>query len=207
MDAIAGDPASPDSLHRYLYVNENPVNLTDPSGNDSLGEVIDAASIYVQNVFSSARAAFATGGTAIGIFFNGIGAFAQNTARQIIQIFTRINSEVLSEEIQEDVEITVGQSTRFFDFYVRAKDGVNTLLIEAKYSLPKGGAALARMAGQVRNALESARAAQVVVWSLKEPTVRQVTTVLNTIGAESNNVQFVHGVDGLYQYLEFYFRI
>jgi hypothetical protein len=63
------------------------------------------------------------------------------------------------------------------------------------------------MAGQVRNALESARAAQVVVWSLKEPTVRQVTTVLNTIGAESNNVQFVHGVDGLYQYLEFYFRI
>ena len=32
MDILPGDPQSPQSLHRYLYVNADPVNNIDPSG-------------------------------------------------------------------------------------------------------------------------------------------------------------------------------
>lgn len=44
---------------------------------------------------------------------------------------------------------------------------------------------------------------QVVVWTLKEPTMAQVRLVL----AQTNNaqIQFVHGVEGLYNWTRLYF--
>src|SRR5690242_1900224 len=155
MDTFEGDPESPISLHKYLYAMDDAVNRRDPTGHESLGELIEAASIYVQNVGTAARTAFAAGGTAVGLFFNAIGQYTQSVGRQIIQIFTTINSEVVYDEFEEDVPVIVQNSRRVIDFYVRAKDGINNLLIEAKYSLPNGGAALSRLVGQVTNAVGS----------------------------------------------------
>ena len=107
----------------------------------------------------------------------------------------------------EDVPVVIQNSRRVIDFYVRAKDGVSNLLIEAKYSLPNGGAALSRLVGQVSNAVASGKANQVVVWTLKSPTVQQVQNVYNALGSLATQVQFVDGVEGLYKYLEFYFGI
>ena len=59
MDSIDGDPESPITLHKYLYGNADPVNVTDPSGHEGdLGSVmvsiaisssLDAISSFVLN--------------------------------------------------------------------------------------------------------------------------------------------------------------
>ncbi len=36
-DTIVPNPADPQSLNRYAYVNNNPVRYTDPSGHDEFG--------------------------------------------------------------------------------------------------------------------------------------------------------------------------
>jgi hypothetical protein len=75
-----------------------------------------------------------------------------------------------------------------------------------KYSLPTGGNALARLAGQVNNSIQSGLANQVVVWSLRQPSLTQVRAVVNALGAQASQVQFVDGVQGLFQYLQLYYR-
>ena len=39
MDTYEGAPGDPLSLHKYLYAHNNPVNMTDPSGHFSMGEI------------------------------------------------------------------------------------------------------------------------------------------------------------------------
>lgn len=44
-DPIEGDIFEPVSLHRYLYANTNPVDMRDPSGKDTLPEILAASAI------------------------------------------------------------------------------------------------------------------------------------------------------------------
>jgi hypothetical protein len=108
--------------------------------------------------------------------------------------------------VAEDVPIVVENSLRVIDFFVRAKDGVSNLLIEAKYSLPRG-AALERLSGQLRNALASGRANQVVVWTLRSPGIQQVQNAYTALGDIATKVQFVDGVEGLWKFLSFYYGV
>ena len=80
------------------------------------------------------------------------------------------------------------------------------MLIEAKYSLPRGGEALARLGRQAANGLQSGKAQDFVVWTLKQASTSQVKVVLDELGEYATRVQFVEGVEGLYRFLEFYFR-
>ncbi len=45
-DPFLGSPEQPISLHRYLYANGNPVNLTDPSGLETLTNVLTSILIF-----------------------------------------------------------------------------------------------------------------------------------------------------------------
>jgi hypothetical protein len=45
MDTFAGRNRDPYSLHKYLYVHANPVNLVDPSGQSSLIEQVEVGAI------------------------------------------------------------------------------------------------------------------------------------------------------------------
>ncbi len=45
MDAYEGGAQSPASLHKYLYAGADPMNLLDPSGNISLGEIATSFSV------------------------------------------------------------------------------------------------------------------------------------------------------------------
>ena len=47
MDSYEGNPADPLSLHKYLYAQADPVNNTDPSGNESLIGISIASTISV----------------------------------------------------------------------------------------------------------------------------------------------------------------
>ena len=44
MDTDEGDDQEPLSLHKYLYARANPLNRFDPSGNDDIGDTLDAMS-------------------------------------------------------------------------------------------------------------------------------------------------------------------
>lgn len=61
-----------------------------------------------------------------------------------------------------------------------------------------------RLVGQV-NAATASNQGQVVVWTLKEPTQAQVRLVTTQIG--NSQVQFVHGVEGLYNWIRLYFGV
>ena len=45
MDTYEGDTEDPLSLHKYLYAQDNPVDGSDPSGNDDIGDVLGAMDI------------------------------------------------------------------------------------------------------------------------------------------------------------------
>ncbi len=45
MDTYEGSPQDPQSLHKYLYCSDNPVNYHDPSGHQDLAEVMTAVAI------------------------------------------------------------------------------------------------------------------------------------------------------------------
>jgi RHS repeat-associated protein len=54
MDTFEGDPQSPQSLHKYLYVSDDPINRRDQSGNigiDELAVGLAVASIAVNTAF------------------------------------------------------------------------------------------------------------------------------------------------------------
>ncbi len=41
MDSFAGSPQDPQSLHKYLYAHNNPVNGVDPSGQEFIGSIVN----------------------------------------------------------------------------------------------------------------------------------------------------------------------
>jgi len=49
-DPVAGDPANPDSLNPYLYVDDDPVNFTDPNGRDAKTCVAAILAAFFLNV-------------------------------------------------------------------------------------------------------------------------------------------------------------
>jgi len=66
-DTFPGDPESPLSLHKYLYVSADPVNRIDPSGNESLTDLVlttalesvlgpfESLTRFVSDIFTKAR--------------------------------------------------------------------------------------------------------------------------------------------------------
>jgi hypothetical protein len=63
-----------------------------------------------------------------------------------------------------------------------------------------------RLVAQLNTAV-SANQGQVVLWTYKLPTTGEVQLVHQQLGAQASRVQFVNGVDGLYRWIEFYFRV
>jgi len=78
---VAGSLGNPDSLNRYLYASDDPVNLVDPSGRDATtcilslaGSIVGALASIVGVVASAAGLAAATGVALVGAIFGFVGA-------------------------------------------------------------------------------------------------------------------------------------
>jgi hypothetical protein len=87
-----------------------------------------------------------------------------------------------------------------------ARYGERIAQIEVKFGLPfREGPALTRLLGQVEAAAAHGQG-QIVLWTLRAPATSQVNLVTQKLGdATASRVQFVHGIDGLFQWARLYF--
>src|SRR5690348_1311518 len=69
MDTFEGDQENPQSLHKYAYAADNPVNRIDPSGHDDIGDVLAVMNVnsllfaQISPVTSTAATATGASGT------------------------------------------------------------------------------------------------------------------------------------------------
>jgi len=194
MDSYEGNIYDPITLHKYLYANADGINKIDPSGNISISAELQGlavrASLFISSVGAGIQRAFQSG--TIGNFWRALGEKSERFAEAVL---------ALKPGLIVDRNIPV--ANRFIDFFVRLGD--RTAFIEVKYSLPSRlGPSMDRLVGQV-NAATASNQGQVVVWTLKEPTQAQVRLVTTQIG--NSQVQFVHGVEGLYNWIRLYFGV
>jgi RHS repeat-associated protein len=203
VDPLNGRPFEPLTLHKYLYANADPANRIDPTGLESLINQVNTMAFETQlasrAIFAQLRATFARGaatggpiGAAIGKLFYDLGKVAERAAGQILSLHPRVI-----------IDTGVRFGNRVLDFVARVGDDV--AIIESKYSLPIAeGESLTRLVGQVNQAVSSG-AGQVVLWSLKDPTMAQLRLTFQALGATAQRVQFVSGVEGLFRWMQLYF--
>lgn len=201
MDPWSGFIFEPPTLHRYLYGAEDPVNKVDPTGLDfqlpsTLAALSGAVTVALANFGARLAPAFSQGGPVLGQFFQSIGRYAQVTGFQILQYYQRLRPglEIVPEKLAR---------TRVIDSFLRLGD--KAAWLEMKYGLPwKWGEALSRMADQARQALATGEG-EVIVWSLREPVVRQLNLAREALGSDAGRVRFIHGVQGLWTWMVEFF--
>jgi RHS repeat-associated protein len=205
MDTWEGHGEEPISLHKYTYIGNSPVNRRDPSGRDfDLGSTLSAlqtqATLFVQNTATRFAVAFAAGGTALGTFYNELGAVAENIATAVAELLQAANPEVI-QSIEQDVqELEEGGGQRFIDLAIRTSDKIKDILIEVKYAIPTEGEALTRLIGQVNAALNSGN--EVIVWALKSPTAAELENLAEELGESASRIQVLSGPENLYNYIQ-----
>ena len=201
-DSLAGKTFDPASLHRYTYVANNSVNAIDPSGHEfnlvgTLTAISISARLFVSYVGALVGSAKLISARAGGQAFNQIGAAAEQFALRVLELAQRVNPQVF---FQRNIE----RNGRYLDFFVR--NGQKAVDLEVKYKLPdKAGDALNRLISQAQSSVAAGQA-QTVVWTLKEPSIKELQLVTSQLGSTANSVQFVNGVNGLFDYLQFYLQ-
>lgn len=200
MDSYAGDPHSPHSLHRYLYVGADPVNRLDPTGEqETLGELATAIDIYLSNVSFFLYRAFALGGSAVGLAWQALGADAQDAAENVLAA-AETEAPGIIQNIETDVEVVEsGGGTRVIDFAVRVGQSLKEFLLEVKYSLPTSADGLERVAGQIDGALQENP--NVVLWTLRPYTFQELQLLAQALGENYYKIEVLTGVDQLYDYI------
>jgi RHS repeat-associated protein len=199
-------PQVPSTLNRYPYTRNNPVNRVDPRGTQDLGEELAALDIeaelatleessvaFVESVPDLIAEAFDS--DAIGVFWQELGATTEGFAGDTVGLFEEAGIEV--------AETNVSVGGRIIDFVVKTPEGVKDLLMEVKYSLPtRAGGPLSRLAAQMTEMVANGGGRQAVVWTLRQPAAGALATVEEAVGsAVFNQVTFVHGVEGLAEFL------
>src|SRR5229473_7436980 len=69
-DPVAGDPSDPQTLNRYSYVRNNPVNLTDPSGMFTCGPAICPPGPPGDGIYPGDTSGWANAGSIPGSQYN-----------------------------------------------------------------------------------------------------------------------------------------
>jgi RHS repeat-associated protein len=197
MDDYEGNNRNAESLHKYLYVQNEPIGNVDSSGRfATLSELMTASAMIIKNYSLRIGPAIAAGGATIGRLWNALGDYAESLAMDVMSLF---RSGVIVRGIE------MGKSVIDFSFRI----GTRIANIEVKWSLPSSeGGSLTRLVNQANNMVAyGASNAQAVIWSVREPTARAIDTVSQALGANMDKIQFVNGVEGLYKWIEFYFKV
>lgn len=194
MDTFDGDPDSPLSLHKYLYVQNDPIDHVDRSGkqiDDVLAAIAISATLFISSVPQLLSDAFEEGGSAVGALFNDFGEVAENYAAQVLL--------AAQDEIGE-IEVLPQQNLggRVIDFVARNTETAKQMFIEVKYGFPSTDDAMSRLVAQIQAASQAAQdggGGRVVLWTLQSLSTPQIETLESQL--QSTGVQIVSGVEAL----------
>lgn len=198
MDGFEGMNEDPLSLHKFLYCNNEPVLLSDPSGHGSLFE--KSITLGIQTIIRARLAiglGFAVGARQGGQALRALGIAVERTVAGLLKAG--------GATVDAGIKVFGPGGSRVIDFV--AKAGQRVAWIEVKYKLPsRGGDSLTRLAGQMQSGSASATGGQqMVLFTFKEPTIAEMELVLNAIGPTKNPIQFVSGFQGLMNWMAMYF--
>jgi len=229
LDTYGGDSSDPPSLHKYLYVANNPINAIDPDGHDGdLVETEGAASIEAGLGTANLGATISAETAAEASIIESESAIQVNAARAALQTafeegngravgqafnaFGRVAEatarNIIKTAVNDSVEIEVKPQAaqtgrRFLDFALRK--GSKLLKLEVKYNLPQKGAALTRLAAQVQESVAAGDGGTTVIWSFRQPTQASVRAVQEALGANYSKVIFKSGVSDFLIYIKTFF--
>jgi len=183
LDPRVGAYYDPPELHRYRYAADDPVDRTDPSGLQSMGEVsvsLDVSATLNTTATVSARGAQLAVNRVAG---KALESFLENLIRR----------EFPGAIIKTQRALTGPGGKRIYDIMVRVGDRL--VIIESKTNLPTGGSAFARLVGQIRTFTTAAEAeaagAEVIVFS-EGATEAALSRILTTLGADASP-HFIQG--------------
>jgi len=101
--------------------------------------------------------------------------------------------------------------------YTYDNAGNRLALLEIKYKLPsRAGEVLNRLTSQIKTyetaaqqfaAQQAGVTARVIVFTFKEPTMKELELILNKLGPSANAIQFGHGLIGVAQWFRFFFQV
>lgn len=135
MDSFEGDPEQPQSLHKYTYAEDDPVNNVDPTGNESIASVL--VSFNISGIFAQ-------------ISPTPMAAQVQQRARQL---GTRASSAAFwpaylnyDDYTQQEVwkKIGGGVGKQYGTPTASAPDGQNSCAARVSYGFNYGGAPIPR---------------------------------------------------------------
>jgi RHS repeat-associated protein len=201
-DAHPGFDFDPPSLHKYTYVENDPVNSLDPDGKFISFSFAFSLNRSIVSALSAVRIAFSISRALGGAAIRQLGIVVENAVGQIL---TRIPGAVVQRQIA-----LVGQGgPRVLDFLVRV--GNRVAAIEVKYGLPRAvGPAMTRLVNQIATYASSSQlpaGTQIVLFTARAPSAAQMTLLTQQLGANASLVQHVSGLWGLVQWARFFFLL
>ncbi|MBC3809312.1 RHS repeat-associated core domain-containing protein [Undibacterium seohonense] len=123
MDTHSGSMAQPITLHDYVYANNDPINVTDPSGQMGLMDVGGVASNIVAGFATRAQVAFQTGKQAGGAAVRALGRVVERRVQEMIR-------QCFKGDLKKHVPVSGSGGNRKIDFLLDLKD--RTQLLEVK---------------------------------------------------------------------------
>jgi len=207
-DSIPGRPFEPGSLHKYLYSGARPNDTVDPTGlsefslGGQLASIAVRASLEASTLLAALGSAFLRGDySRVGRLFQQFGVLAEQAALEVISLYPQVQASAVS------------LGARLIDYGLRFRD--RFALLECKFSIPRqAGPALDRLVGQVTSGLAQlprlagdAQRARFVLWSLREISARQLSTLQRALGPSFDQIDLRSGVYGLHSFIVEFFGL
>ncbi len=123
MDAFEGDDQNPVSLHKYLYAASNPINGTDPSGNQDLvtevgAEAVDGT-LESQSAIEREGVANAINGKIADVYF-----VARFSATSLVHAYLFVNVTAIGAGYTYDVQPDLDEDTSYLTTLINTVPGV-----------------------------------------------------------------------------------
>jgi len=180
LDPFAGRLSQPITLNKYTYANGDPINGTDPSG------LVDTNLTQV----NATEAGATNVGAGQAIAGKGAQVLANRTAGKAFETYIEnVLRQAFGNAVKAQIRMSGKGGARVLDLMVKIKDRL--VLIEVKTGIPTGGAALARLVGQIKTASGFAGSVETIVVSQSAWEVAALERIALKLGTEEFGATFI----------------